>query len=163
MDGLSGAASVIGVVSLAVQLAQGISHLRSFFESVSNAPKDIVSVINDLALLARVLEQIQTDEDASIAVLETCMEKVVHLHKLIDELEPGFRSSKSYIKKYTAYKWARMDSTLGKLRETLEGTKSTLIVALLMAQSDSRELLRYHPSWPAPLIMLPENTCLLTC
>lgn len=41
MDGLSAAASVIGVVSLAVQLAGGAHTLLKFFNTISDAPAEI--------------------------------------------------------------------------------------------------------------------------
>lgn len=84
MDGLSGAASVIGVVSLAVQLTESAKRLYDFWQSVQGAPENIKAISHDLKLLSTVLTKIAFEEQnhgldsAMTDVLSTCMIRALY-------------------------------------------------------------------------------------
>jgi hypothetical protein len=58
MDPLSGAASVIAVVSLVVQVSDSIKKLNDFRLSVKNAPQDIVQLSDQLVVLEDILKAV---------------------------------------------------------------------------------------------------------
>lgn len=51
MDGLSGAASVLSVVSLAIRLADGIKKLHEFCDSMQDAPVYVRSMVHEPKML----------------------------------------------------------------------------------------------------------------
>jgi len=93
MDGLSGAASGIAVVSLTFQIVESISKLRKFFESIKMAPEVITHVVKDLRQLSSILGTIQAGTSIPSDVVTTCVDKIENLYAITDELEPGFRST----------------------------------------------------------------------
>jgi hypothetical protein len=130
MDGLSGAASGVAVVSLTFQIVEGISKLRDFFDSMKKAPKFFAIIANDLAQLSSILDGINVDEQKYKDVLTTCMDKIKDLNAITDELEPGFQSTSQRIRQWTVFRAVRKDAAIKRFRDTLEETKSTLILAL---------------------------------
>jgi hypothetical protein len=64
MDGLSSGASVLAVVSIAVQLADNVKRIYDFWSSVKSAPDSICAVTNDLNLLLGVLSDAAASEEA---------------------------------------------------------------------------------------------------
>lgn len=96
MDGLSSAASGFAVISLAIQLADGVKKLCDFWNSVKDAPEDIQGVIADLRLLLIVLTEMAVEDQhvesdsALAAVLKACNDKIHRLADLTNDLEPGF-------------------------------------------------------------------------
>lgn len=130
MDGLSGAASGIAVVSLTFQIVESISKLRDFFESIKTAPAVVATIVKDLSQLASILDIIKVDGSISNDVLTTCMDKIKDLNAFTDELEPGFRSANRKTRRWAAFTAARKSSVISKFRATLEETKTTLILAL---------------------------------
>ncbi|CAG8960171.1 hypothetical protein HYFRA_00010650 [Hymenoscyphus fraxineus] len=97
MDGLSGAAGVIAVASIAIQLAEGIKKLCDFWESIKDAPEDIATLVQELRLLDLVLKKMHINEEkygadpTTTAVLKRCAEKVNALVAAMDTFQPGFR------------------------------------------------------------------------
>ena len=63
MDGLSSAAGVIAVASVAIQLADSVRQIYEFWESVQDAPENIRHIASDLRLLANVLNDTATCEE----------------------------------------------------------------------------------------------------
>lgn len=130
MDGLSGAASGIAVVSLTFQIVESISKLRDFFDSMKMAPAVVELIAKDLAQLSSILDGIKVDVRRYSDVLTTCMEKIKDLNAIIEELEPGFQSANQKIRKWAAFRTARKGAIMQRFRVTLEETKSTLVLAL---------------------------------
>jgi hypothetical protein len=58
MDGLSGAASVMAAVSLAIQLVGTVNTLREFWLGMKSAPSEVKEITDDLALLNCILDGI---------------------------------------------------------------------------------------------------------
>ncbi|KAL8836525.1 MAG: hypothetical protein Q9170_002880 [Blastenia crenularia] len=135
MDGLSVTASGIAVVSLDAQVVDGIIKLHDFWSSIKEAPEDIKDNLVELKVLSSVLTQIAHDKqqhepDPTFAdVLSVCRANVSRLAALLGEIEPGFASTSSRIRKWTAIKAVRMQGKLVKFQEGLEGLKTTLLLA----------------------------------
>lgn len=71
--------SGISVISLAIQLANGIKTLHEFWSSVRDAPSDIKEIIDDLQCLGSLLNEIANGGNHSVTLvlaLETCEGKV---------------------------------------------------------------------------------------
>ena len=141
MDGLSAAASGIAVVSIAVQSAESVKKLCDFWKSIEEAPEDVQAVSIDLELLSSVLTQIayeaqHVEPDATfVAALSGCWVKIGILITLLNEVEPGFASTSSRVRKWTAFKTVWKCRQLTKFQEALERLKGTL---LLVQQSQNR-------------------------
>jgi hypothetical protein len=82
MDGLSGAASIIGVISFTVQLAETAKKLYDFWSSVDEAPDFVHEIVADMKLLSTTLAEIALHEKKHgnngliRDILESCMSDV---------------------------------------------------------------------------------------
>jgi hypothetical protein len=130
MDGPSGAASGVAVISLTFQIVEGISKLRDFFDSMKKAPKFVAVTVNDLGQLSSIIDGINVDEQKYNDVLTTCMDKIKDLKAITDELEPGLQSTNQRVRQWTVFRAVRKDAAIKRFRDMLEETKSTLILAL---------------------------------
>ncbi|CAF9920432.1 hypothetical protein IMSHALPRED_004893 [Imshaugia aleurites] len=134
MEGLPTTASGLAVVSIAIQLAENFKKLRDFWISIKEAPEDIRAISVDLELVSSVLTQIayetqHVEPDATlIAALNGCCVKVKTLTTLLNEIEPGFASISSRIRKWTAFKAVLKHRELMRFQETLERLKGTLLL-----------------------------------
>ena len=83
MDGLSAGASVIAVVSVALQLVESVKHLYDFWESIEEAPESVRDIAKELNVLSTILASIanpallQRPNPDMTLVLETCMSLVL--------------------------------------------------------------------------------------
>ena len=138
MDPLSGAASVFAVVSLAIQLADGIGKVYTVWGVIKDAPPAVRRIATDLGLLSEVLAEIADDGqliklDGRLAgALDDCQSIVQELTSMIEELERRLGSKKKIIdRKWTAVKAV---DKLKKNQRKLESMKSTLQSAQLLHQ-----------------------------
>ena len=135
MDGLSGAASGIAVISLALQLGGSIKHLYDFWGSVKEAPDEIHAITTDLSLLLSVLTEMAVEEQCSgpdptlTTVLKACCDKAQKLVYITDDMEPGFASKSLRVRKWTAFKAVLKGERLQKFQKVLEALKMTLMLA----------------------------------
>lgn len=135
MDGSSGAASGMAVVSLALQLGGSIKQLYDFWDSVNEAPDEIQGITLDLSLLASVLTEMASEEqhygpDHTLnKVLEACCDRVSKLTRITSDMEPGFASRSLRVRKWTAFKAVLKGEKIQKFQTILEGLKSTLMLA----------------------------------
>ena len=135
MDGLSGAASGIAVISLALQLGGSIKHLYDFWGSVKEAPDEIHAITTDLSLLLSVLTEMAVEEQYSVpdptltTVLKACCDKAEKLVFITNDMEPGFASKSLRIRKWTAFRAVWKGERLQKFQKVLEGLKMTLMLA----------------------------------
>ena len=105
MEGLSAAASVIAVSSLAFQLAEGTKKLFEFWDSIQNAPEEV----NDIKL-----------ELESLTI-----------KSLTADIESGFASSKIYTRKWSALQAVLSRKKMEKVQRSLERLKATLLLVLV--------------------------------
>ena len=135
MDVLSSAASAMAVASLAIQLAEKAKRLCDFWSSIKDASEYIRAINADLELLTSVLAEMafeaqRTSPNTTLAaVLQSCTGKLKLLAALTNSLEPGFASSSSRTKHWTAFKLILKSEKLTRFQEVLESLKSTLVLA----------------------------------
>lgn len=129
------------VVSLALQLADQVIKPHDFWQAVSEAPDDINSIFRDLNILSTILTDIAfreqrygPSESSTIAPMERCAHGVKNLQKIADEFETCFRSDRKTVRKWTSVKVALKQEKPRLFRESLEETKSTLMLALQSCQ-----------------------------
>lgn len=134
MDGLSAATSAITVASIAFQLSESIKKLFEFWMSIKNAPDDIHAITTDLQILSSVLDKIAFEaqrlppDTLMIAALNSCSGKIQKLSNIVDDLESGFRSTSSSVRKWSALKAVFKSDRIKKFQDSLERTKSTLML-----------------------------------
>ncbi|KAE9374686.1 hypothetical protein N431DRAFT_464918 [Stipitochalara longipes BDJ] len=134
MDGLSAAASGMAVVSLAFQLAGGFIQLYDFWGTVQDAPHEVNEMLMDLKLLSRILNELVNRKDPSPHVkdaLEHCDTKVEVLLSIVREFEPDFTNHSGRVRLWKAFKAARKKQKLKRFRDSLQETKTTLLLALV--------------------------------
>lgn len=135
MDGLSAGASGFAVVSIAIQLAESIKTFSEFIGSIREAPADIESILSELQILSSTLNDIQPYRSQCNAnstlkdVLENLQRKISAFMTLVNQYKPGLDSTSRRIRKWNAVKIAFNSKKFKKLRESLNETKITLILA----------------------------------
>ena len=135
MDGLSAGASGIAVVSIAIQLAESIKRLSDFVGSIQEAPKDIESILFELQMLSGTLDDIRLHSSVYNAnsntefVLEKLERKITAFLNLANQYKPGLDSKSRRTRKWNALKIAFKSDKFKKIRESLNETKITLILA----------------------------------
>ena len=135
MDGLSGAASVFSVVSLAIQLADGIKKLYEFCDSMQDAPEYVRSMVQELKLLHGILIHMQSNGDqyqpdeATTSVLQGCMAKLNDMIALMNKFGEGLHSSSWRKRKWSGAQVVLQKDSINELRLRLGETKTTLILA----------------------------------
>jgi F420-0:gamma-glutamyl ligase len=132
MDGISAAAGVIALGSAAVDIAELVKRLYDYWQSIQEAPDDFRAITEDLAYLHAILRRSSlrksTDVDL-VAILESCIRKVEGLVALTEDLEPGFASRSKRMRKWSAMKMVFRESKINKFRQSLNETKSTILLA----------------------------------
>lgn len=134
MDGFSAAANIITVTSIAVQLSESIKKLLEFWISIKNAPEDIHAITTDLQILSSVLSRIAFEaqrvrpDPSMLAALNSCSSKIERLKYIVEDLESGFKSANSSIRRWSALKTVFKNERLKIFQDSLERTKSTLVL-----------------------------------
>lgn len=134
MEGFSAATSGIAVVSVAVHLAESFKKLCDFWKSIKEAPEDIRTMSVDLEFLSKVLTQIAHETEyiepdpSFIAALDECRCKVKILNTIIDEIQPGFSSTKSRVRQRSAFKAVLKRAKMIKHQVDLDRLKTTLLL-----------------------------------
>ncbi|KAG4442623.1 hypothetical protein IFR05_001879 [Cadophora sp. M221] len=102
MEALAAASSVLAVISVAVQLTSSIQKLISFWDSIIDAPAEILEIKTHLLVFCEVLRAIETDSiqckaenasDVSLAndCLGICVTSIEKLEMLTRELDVGLQ------------------------------------------------------------------------
>jgi hypothetical protein len=142
MDGLSSAANVIAVISIAAQLLDGVQKLHVFWKNVVDAPSHILALVEEIRLLKFILCSIHshlrfTDPDLISIItesLKSCRNKIDELNVISSQLESGLKSKNRGARKLSAFRWAFQDPKIERLSAILSEAKITLILALQAAQ-----------------------------
>ncbi|KAJ5889904.1 hypothetical protein N7504_010714 [Penicillium tannophilum] len=107
MDGLSAAASVIGVVSLAVQLADGAHTLLKFLKNISDAPAEIYR-----------LQDLLTQIDAMMISIQNAFQYQRQLHgdgaPVASDTTGHSSSARKKSSLFARYSWAHFKLALKK-------------------------------------------------
>ncbi|KAB2579739.1 hypothetical protein DBV05_g1729 [Lasiodiplodia theobromae] len=141
MDGLSGAASVAGIVSLTVQLAESIQKICKFLSALKHASEDIEDIIDDLEVLTYVLADIQRCEElfgphnATAKALLRCRRQVRALDNLVTGWKEELEKDSRWRRGQAAFKVVIKADKVKEWRGKISEAKETLSLAL---QASSR-------------------------
>jgi hypothetical protein len=136
MDGLSAAASVIAVASLAFYLAENTKKMFEFWNSIQCASEEINDIKSELEFLTIVLEQIgheaqhNQSSPLTLSALTLCSGKVNIIKSLTADFESGLTCSRFRTRKYSALRAVFRREKIEKLQNSLERLKTSLILAL---------------------------------
>lgn len=136
MDGLSGAASVIAVASIAVQLADSVKKLYDFWDSVKHGPQVVQTIKKDLRTLEAVLDEVAFEDHqglystrATRLALETCRAHVESLENIVSPLQLNLTLGGRRSRHWVGLKAAFREDRMTKFRHTLQEAKVTLVLA----------------------------------
>lgn len=137
MDGLSAAASGIAVVSIAIQVSDSIQKVSDFIESAQEAPEDIESTSSELQILFPLLKEIRlhnpllnTNSSGAETILESLEKKISSCMDLLNRYKLGLNSRSRRMRKWSQIKVAAKREKFKKMKESLNDSKITLILAL---------------------------------
>lgn len=152
-DPLSVAGSVVGIISLGIQVAQS---LFDYYSSVKAQYADAAHTLKGLERLLGVLDSLRPHLDRTFRedeekLLESIESAIKECHEYIEELEQeankfkqtpvdGFRTAIRTAGRRVAYPFRQ--STLQKLEEDIDGLVQYLSVALQLLQQTSVEKIR---------------------
>ncbi|KAL9612035.1 MAG: hypothetical protein Q9167_003361 [Letrouitia subvulpina] len=132
MEGLSAAASGLAVASIAIQLAESVKKLYDFWNSIKDAPEAVRIITNDLKLLSSVLADIASEAQHGElnavleGVLSACTTSVDALYIIVNDLEPGFASSRTFLRKWVAFRSILKKEKIKNIQTALDRLKITL-------------------------------------
>lgn len=138
---MEAAGCALAAASITIQLADIIRKLYGFWESVEDAPNEVRTIVQDLKLLERVLNDIQHEEQLhgldplTDNILRNCTSKANHLLALVNQFASGDESKNWRSRKWVAVKVTFQSGRLDKFRRSLEEMKTTLI---LIQQSSTK-------------------------
>lgn len=173
MDGVSAAASIIGIATAGIQIS---IKLITFSNQVGTAPSRIRNIGNDVSLTSGVLQQlgdlmkakISDDETSSIfspgglqstkASAEACDGVFRELKHALERASKQIRTNTSNLgKKVTLskierLKWPFLQPGFDDLRTDLRDSRETLILILQVTTlAYSKKLAELWEPWPKPL------------
>ncbi|KAH6720115.1 hypothetical protein BKA61DRAFT_230000 [Leptodontidium sp. MPI-SDFR-AT-0119] len=138
MEALAAASSVLAVVSVAVQLTSSIQKLISFWDSVVDAPAEVLEIKTHLRVLCEVLRAIEADSiqdqteetgDVSLAndCLGICVSSVEKLEMLTRELDVGLQK-RGVKRKWTCLKKVVKEKKVQSYWAEVERAKNMLLL-----------------------------------
>ena len=140
MDPFSTAASAVSVASIGIQIAESIHGLIKFCKSIRDAPEAIQTISEDLVLLDEILNSLMTyyqtdqrrDHSATAqpaqTALNVCLVRLRRLERMTSKLENRLAQSRAWGSLKTALK----ENSIQKFQSSLEKTKTSLILAMLL-------------------------------
>ena len=140
MEPLSGAASVISVASLAIQICEELKKLHDFWQSVKEAPNDIASISAELKIFITWLTVIaknyqrqnsnyrSSSEAAATDTLKLCLATVHDMSAGIRDLENRIAKGASS-RRWASVKFVFRKDKREKAMAQIERMKSLIIIA----------------------------------
>ncbi|TEY33027.1 hypothetical protein BOTCAL_0695g00040 [Botryotinia calthae] len=125
------AASAVGIISLALQLGDGILKLKSFWGAVKDAPEEILYILDELDITHVLLTEIedslgsQTTSPAAARSLRLCQKGVDILNNAVKELEGEMGRRK----KWGGVKMVMKKELLEKMEKRLGRANSLMMMA----------------------------------
>ena len=139
MEPLSGAASVIGVASLAIQLCEELKKVHDFWQSVKDAPDDIAHISAEINLFMTWLAVIANNYQrqgfnhrnpnhvAATDTLKLCLATVHDMNDGVKDLESLF-SAGSLSRRRASIKFFFRKDKREKVIQQIERMKSLLLI-----------------------------------
>lgn len=126
----------LGIVSVAIQVADSIKKLRDFCDLIKEAPADVRLTLDELEALSDVLQDIEHSirdsskqsngfQAAVLRSLRLCQSVSDSLKFLAQEIQNDLANKK----RWASLKAALKNDKIVKLRRRLEGMKTTLMLA----------------------------------
>ena len=132
MEAVGAAASVVGILSFSLELAEKVQKLHNFWKSYLNASEDVQDIILDLQLFSDILKrgcQSRSAEDAVLLkVLLRCHMKIAKLEQLVKQMESGFASESFAVRRWTAFKKVLDKDKIEEFRGSMRDTKIDLLL-----------------------------------
>ncbi|PMD22508.1 hypothetical protein NA56DRAFT_598150 [Hyaloscypha hepaticicola] len=121
--------SGLGIASLALQVSECIMRLKTFWDSVKDAPEEIKHLIEEIKTLSLVLSDFDTSEhprhEATSRCYQSCKKAVGTLDSVVKEVESEIKKRK----RVGSVKAVLKKGEIEKLRERLVTTQSMLMLA----------------------------------
>jgi hypothetical protein len=139
MEVVGGISSVTALLTVVVQLADGLRKLVGFWKRVQKAPAEISALIDDLESLALTLAQAESrDGECELdpvarRVIGDCHKKVLILCEKIYDNACGLDSSNIKIRKWSAFKISLDKAEIESLRRVIDRAQTTLILSKVIA------------------------------
>ena len=139
MEALGGAANVIGVASLAIEVCKELQKVHAFWQSVKEAPDDITHVLKEINLFMTLLAVIaynyqrrgydhrNPNHIAATDTLRLCLETVHDMNDGLKDLKSQF-SSGFVSQRWASIKFIFRKDKWEKLMQQIERMKSLLII-----------------------------------
>ena len=139
MEALGGAASVIGVASLAIEVCKELRKVHDFWHSVKEAPDEITHVSEEinlfmtwLAVIANNYQRQEYDDRnpnhiAAIDTLRLCLATVHDMNDGLKDLKSQFSTSR-FSQRWASIKFVFRKDKREKLIHQIERMKSLLII-----------------------------------
>ena len=145
MDGLSSAASVIAVVSLVIQLIATTRDVRSYFNAIVGAPKEIQRLALELTRLANILRDIQVvierqqlqdgapyPAHSLLASLEACRDQLSMIYTITSLAQRKLQGSGKVSKHWESIKTGFKMKDIEKFQQHLHQTMHFLTTSIAM-------------------------------
>ena len=139
MEPLSGAASVIGVASLAIQVCEELRKVHDFWQSVKEAPDDIAHISTEMNLFItwltiiannyqrQIFNHRNLNEVAATDTLKLCLTTVYEMNDGIKDLESGF-SRGLLSRRWASVKFVFRQDKREKVMKQIDRMKTLLII-----------------------------------
>ena len=139
MEPLSGAASIITVASLAIQICESMKKVYGFWQSVKDAPDDIAHITVEMNVFIRWLTIIankfqrqfgdvhKESEIAAIDALEHCVQVVRRMRKITNDIEDDL-ARKKHQRRWALLKAAFRKERIEKMVQDTERMKTLMIL-----------------------------------
>jgi hypothetical protein len=137
------AAGAIGVVSLSIQLAESLHKVKSFYQSVKNAPPQVADLIEEIEIMQDILGDLETgSQGASVASTPTmrrCMKVADGATKRFTTFATELQTRIKKSKYRGGIKFALSRDDIKQMLDQLERTKSSLGLAYSLYQQATAE------------------------
>jgi hypothetical protein len=137
------AAGAIGVVSLSIQLAESLHKVKSFYESVKNAPPQVAELIEEIEIMQDILGDLETgSQGASVASTPTmrrCMKVADGATKRFTVFATELQNRIKKSKYRGGIKFLLNRDDIKQMLDQLERTKSSLSLAYSLYQQATAE------------------------
>ena len=139
MEALGGAASVIGVASLAIQVCEELKKIHDFWQSVKEAPDDIKHISMEVDLFMTWLAVIANNYQrqgfdlrnpnhvAAADTLKLCLATVCEMKDGVKDLESRF-STDTKSRRWASVKFVFRKDKTEKVMQQIERMKTLLIL-----------------------------------
>ena len=140
MDGLSAASSAFAIVSIAIQLGDGVARLLKLYSAIQGTPARAAALFEDLELLSLVLSQVHIIHNGRESsgnarqITETCDRKISGLRAKVEKSSAQLLSSNKLKRKWNALKITLKDGEIFDLRISIHQTLSVLGFAQTTSQ-----------------------------